>query len=88
MDAIRISKTVKKDGEIKVTGLPFKQGEKVELILLGESGARTVTARPLTSKELLRSGLVGIWRDRPDVVESGSYARSLRDEAQNRAGRS
>ena len=32
MRAIRISKIVEKDGKIKVTGLPFTQGQKVDLI--------------------------------------------------------
>ena len=85
MEAIRISKVVEKDGEIKVTGLPFKQGQKIDLILLGESRPKAAHTPRLTSKKLLRSGLVGIWKDRTDITDSASHARRLRDEAQNRA---
>jgi hypothetical protein len=86
MEAIRITKVVERDGEIRVTGLPFRQGEKIELILLSEAGSTSTKVRPLTSKDLLGSGLVGIWKDRGDVADSVSYARKLRDEAQNRVG--
>ncbi len=70
MEAIRISKILKKDGEIKVTGLPFKQGQKVELILLGESKQKATHTRRLTSRELLSSGLVGLWKNRTDITDN------------------
>ena len=34
MEAIQISKIIEKDGEIHLTDLPCKKGQKVELILL------------------------------------------------------
>ncbi len=85
MEAIRISKIVEKDGEIVVTGLPYKQGQKVDLILLAESKQQATGACPLTSKKLLASGIIGIWQDRADITDSALYARRLRDEAQNRS---
>jgi hypothetical protein len=37
MEAIRINKVVKKDGEVSVTGLPCKKGQHVEIILPGRT---------------------------------------------------
>ena len=36
MEAIRIHKVVEKDGEITMTGLPFKKGQRVAMILMPE----------------------------------------------------
>jgi hypothetical protein len=45
-------------------------------------------AKPKTGKELLvalrASGLVGMWRDRGDIGDSGGFARDLRERAQRR----
>jgi len=37
-----------------------------------------------TLKALLTSGLIGMWRDRSDIYDSGTYARELRDRAWTR----
>ena len=85
MEAIRRHKVVEKDGEILVTGLPYKKGQSVEMILLSESSAGP--GRPyLTARQLLHSGLVGIWEDREDSRDSAAYARQLREQAQRRQG--
>ena len=42
-----------------------------------ESGRRTLG-------ELLRSGMVGIWKDRTDIQDSAVYARALRQNAWTR----
>lgn len=34
--------------------------------------------RPLTTKELLESGLVGIWKDRTDIGDTLDFVRELR----------
>lgn len=34
MQALRIETTISKDGELQVKGLPFRPGEKVEVIVL------------------------------------------------------
>jgi len=39
--------------------------------------------RFMTAKDLLESGLAGIWKDR-DIKDSVAYARQLREQAQNR----
>jgi hypothetical protein len=40
--------------------------------------------KPMTGKDLLKSGLVGMWADREDIDDSMSYARKLRTQAQTR----
>jgi hypothetical protein len=40
--------------------------------------------RPMTAKDLLNSGLIGMWKDRTDIKDSAEYARKLREEAQTR----
>jgi hypothetical protein len=40
--------------------------------------------KPMTGKDLLKSGLVGMWADRTDIGNSVTYARKLRTQAQTR----
>ena len=79
MEAIKLSAEIKKDGEIKVTGVPFKKGQEVEIIILAE---RTDTSlkKHGTAGELLKSGIVGMWKDRKDITDSSSFARTLREK--------
>jgi hypothetical protein len=81
MEAIRLNTVIEKDGEISLSGLPYKKGEKVELIVLPRSSE---TRRPLTADKLRRSNLIGLWKDREDVVDSAAFARQLREQAENR----
>lgn len=79
---IHLHREIEKDGEISVTGLPFKKGQRVEVILVPES---SVTPKPrLTAHQLLHSGLVGLWKDREDIGDSAIYARQLREKTQRR----
>ena len=83
MKSIRLHKIVKKDGEIYVNGLPFKKGERIELIVQSESSAKK--EKPyMTVKQLLNSGLVGLWKDRKDIKDGATFALKLREQAQNR----
>ena len=34
MEAVRLNTVIKKDGEISMRGLPFKKGDRIEMILL------------------------------------------------------
>jgi hypothetical protein len=81
MEAIRRHEVVKKDGEICVTGLPCKKGQDVEIIVLLEPSAGS-RRRSLTARQLLQSGLIGLWKDRTDIQDSAAYARQLREQAQ------
>jgi hypothetical protein len=83
MDAVRLNTVVKKDGEITMRGLPFKKGERVEMILL--SASAPTGERKLTAQRLRRSGLVGLWKNRPDIQDSDAFARQMREQAQRRS---
>ncbi len=86
MQAIRLQKTVQKDGELVITNLPVIQGQRVEIVLLF-SPSSTKPKRPrLTARQLLNSGLIGLWKDRTDISDSAVYARQLREQAQRRPG--
>ena len=85
MEAIRLNKVVERDGEIFVTGLPCKKGQYVEMIVLIEPSA--VLRHPhLPARQMIHSGLIGLWRDREDIEDSAAYARQLREQAQRRRG--
>jgi hypothetical protein len=40
--------------------------------------------KPMTGKDLLNSGVVGMWAKRKDIDDSLTYARKLREQAQTR----
>ncbi len=40
--------------------------------------------KPMMGKDLLNSGLVGMWAKRKDIGDSVAYARKLRTQAQTR----
>ena len=49
--------------------------------------ARTQShARELTARDLLKSGLVGMWANRDDIGDSLSFARRIRQQAEHRQG--
>jgi hypothetical protein len=83
MEAVRLQRIIEKDGELLLTDLPCKKGQRVEVIVLTEPPASLQSQR-LTAKRLLESGVVGLWQDREDITDSVTYARQLREEAQRR----
>ena len=83
MEALRLHKIVEDDGQVFLENLPCKKGQYIEMIVLIESNDNK-TMRPLTARQLRTSSLIGMWKDRDDIIDSASYARQLRDEAQNR----
>jgi hypothetical protein len=83
MASLKIEQTVTKDGEICITGLPYKIGETIDIILSPhESDA--ISRKGITVGEFRRSGLIGMWKDRTDIEDSTKYAQILREQAQNR----
>jgi hypothetical protein len=81
MEAIHLQRALKKDGEILVTGLPYKKGENIEMILL----LNRATKKPrLTARTLMESELIGLWKNRKIIYDSSSLARKLRDQSQKR----
>jgi len=83
MQALRTHKIVEKDGELYLTGLPCKKGQRVETIVLVET-EKELDKPWLTARHLLNSGLIGLWKDRTDISDSLNYARYLRQEAEYR----
>ncbi len=83
MEAVQVHQVIAKDGEIRITGLPYKKGQAVEVIVLLPPAASLPRAR-LTVGRLCKSGLIGLWQDRDDIGDSSVYARELREEAQAR----
>ena len=83
MEAVQVHQVIAKDGEIRITGLPYKRGQAVEVIVLLPLTTPQPRAR-LTVGQLRRSGLIGLWQDREDIDDSSVYARQLREQAQQR----
>ncbi len=83
MEAIRVEQILEKDGEIEVTGLPYKKGQLVEIIFLPQQPVRRKRSQ-LTVGQFRKSGLIGLWKDRDDIQDSSAYARQLRERAQSR----
>ena len=77
MEAVRVQQIVAKEGEVLVRGMPYKKGQFVEIIVLLQP-MRTTPRSHLTVRQLRKSGLIGLWKDRYDIRDSTAYARRLR----------
>jgi hypothetical protein len=84
MQAIRIHQIVERDGEISLKGLPYKKGQRIEMIVMAESLKKS-SPQARKAKDLLNSGLVGIWQDR-NIEDSAAFARELRQNTKNYCG--
>ncbi len=80
MEAVQRRQILAKDGEVLVTGLPYRKGDAVEVIVLPQPAA----SERLTVGDLLRSGLIGLWQDRDDIGDASTFARRLREQAERR----
>ena len=83
MQAIRIKQTIEKSGELHLTNLSVIKGQQVELLLF-VPGKNPEGKKRLTARQLLNSGLIGLWKDRTDITDSATFARQLREQAQRR----
>lgn len=83
MEAVRLEQVVVEDGQMIITGLPYKRGQWVEVIMLPQP-PETARRPSLTVRQLRQSGLIGLWQDRNDIQDSATYARRLREQAQQR----
>jgi hypothetical protein len=83
MEAIRVEQVVAKDGEIVITGLPYRKGQDAQVIVLAQS-QESVPRSHLTVRQLRRSGIIGLWKDRVDIQDRANYARQLGEQAQKR----
>lgn len=84
MEAIRLQQTIEKDGELSLTNLPVTKGQQVEVLLLLTPDVPAIRRPRLTARQLLNSGLIGMWQDRTDITDSTAFARQLREQAQRR----
>ena len=66
MQAIRLQQIIEKDGEIHLSDLPVFQGQEVEVIILISPLPKTT----FTVRQLLDSGLIGVWENRTDIKDS------------------
>lgn len=82
MESLRIFTTIEQDGELRLSNLPLKRGQRVELVVRTESDGSDRPA--LTADQLLATTLVGLWADRDDLGDSATFARQLREAAQRR----
>jgi hypothetical protein len=83
MQAVKVHQVIAKDGEVLLTGLPYRKGQTVGILVFPEPTAPAPRER-LTVGRLRRSGLIGMWQDREDIGDSSVYARQLREQAQQR----
>jgi len=65
--------------QLKVADVEVAEDDR--LLPAGDDGA---AKKRMTARDLLRSGLVGVWKDRLDIQDSHSFARKLREQAQQR----
>lgn len=84
MEAIRLERTIEKTGELHLTDISVVEGQQVELLLLFPTADKASRKKPLTARQLLKSQIVGMWKNRTDIGDSVEYARQLRETAQKR----
>ena len=81
MNDVMLHVTLAENGVLVVSGLPFKKGEELDVVLRRSSEPTCVL---LTGKALAESALVGLWEQRIDIGDTTEFARKLREEAQLR----
>ncbi len=74
MERVQVRQVIAKDGEVLITGLPYKKGQAVEIIV-SPQGMTLAPRACLTVGRLRRSGLIGMWQDRRDIDYSSVYIR-------------
>lgn len=83
MEALRLEQVIVEDGQMLITGLPYKRGQQVEVIMLPHP-PKALPHHCLTVGQLRRSGLIGLWQGHDDIEDSSAYAGQLREQAQHR----
>ncbi len=69
--AIRLQQIVEEDGEIYLSGLPVVKGQEVEVIIL--FSPLTESKKTFTARQLLDSGLIGMWENRMELGEDKKH---------------
>lgn len=73
------TRVVSKSRAVVLKDLPYEEGTVIEIVI--SEIADKAPKRGMTVKDLLESGLVGMWADRDDIGDTLEYARKLREEA-------
>ena len=62
--------------------------KRIEKVKTEETPMKSSALKPASAAELAaairKSGLVGMWKDRTDIIDSGKFARTLRKRASTR----
>ena len=69
MEAIKYRAIVEKDGEIRLTDVPFRKGQRVEMIILVEPGEGSVAPAALAAFDVVRINTAGFRFDREKANE-------------------
>ena len=72
MQVIRLQQTIEKNKEIYLSDLPVLQGQEVEVIVL--ISPLPEPKKTFTVRQLLDSGLMGVWENRTELGEDKKYA--------------
>jgi hypothetical protein len=86
MERMVVNARVSSDGILHLD-LPIGQAEAdQEVRITVEPAPPTLPGkqRILSARDLLQSGLVGMWAERGDIGDSREFARRLREQAQTR----
>ena len=78
MEFTRLEQVVEEDGELHLSGLPVRRGDRLQIFIQNARGSG------LQADAFISSNVVGLWRDRKDINDTLGFARALRDQAQNR----
>lgn len=71
------------DGKVLIPDEPVDLPKGKTLLIHVEPTVSGQLEKPLmTGADLLKSGLVGLWKDRTDIGSSPEFARRLREQAQ------
>jgi len=69
LEAIKYRAIVEKDGEIRLTDVPFRKGQRVEMIILVEPGEGSVAPAALAAFDVVRINTAGFRFDREKANE-------------------
>lgn len=87
--AIKLGPTEPRTFQKRKIGSELKQmSKRIEKMKTAETPMKSSAAKPVSAAELAatirKSGLVGMWKDRTDISDSGKFARTLRKRASTR----
>jgi len=82
-ESVRVEQVIEQDGEVVLRGLPYKKGQRVQVVVTPDT-VEGEGRKHLTGRDFLESGLAGMWSDRTNIGDSSEFARKLRRAAERR----